>query len=451
MSQTKSVPPRSHGARLQRARHSFVTRQAVLPVEHLLQSESLAALVLMMATAVALAWANSPWSQSYFHLWETSLGFHIGGFRLAMNLHHWMNEAVMAIFFFLVGLEIKREWVDGHLARPEVAAFPFVAALGGMAVPALLYAMWNHGGPGEHGWGIPMATDIAFALGILALLGDRISPALRVFLLALATIDDLGAILVIALFYTPSLSLSALAVAAVLLGLIYVMRQLGVISVPAYIVVGALFWLAVLKTGIHATMAGVVLGLLTPARPWYSPNTFADASKSMLERFRNALRRDPREAETALGEIEELTAATEAPVHRLERRVRPWVIYGVLPLFALANAGVVLSGGAVGDAMRSPVTWGVITGLLFGKPLGIMLFSRAAEGAGWIALPDGLTWRSIFGVGLLAGVGFTVSLFLTGLAFPGGLEIQHARLAILLASLLAGTAGYLFLRRTLAT
>ncbi len=442
------IPPRSRGAMQVRAARSYLTRRVHVPVQAFIHTEEISGIILFATAVVAIIWSNSPWAGSYFKLWETIVTVDVGVFSISEDLQHWVNDGLMAIFFFVVGLEIKRELVHGELSTPRRAALPVLAALGGMLVPLLIYLLFNAGRDGSMGWGIPMATDIAFALGVLALLGKRIPAQVRVFLLTLATVDDIGAIVAIAIFYTESFSLQALGIALLLLSLIIAMQFSKVHSAPIYVFVGVLFWVAVLKSGIHATIAGVILGLLVRANPRLSSNTFVKSSERLLTRLRNTIVQDNRDrSEVLLGQIEELVRGTEAPLERLERRVHPWVSYVILPLFALANSGLTLSSDIVRDATSSPVTLGIVVGLLVGKFVGVV-------GAAWISVrlriasvSTQLTWQYVVGVGLLAGIGFTVSLFITGLAFDDAKLISNAKLGILVASILAGLGGYTFLRR----
>ena len=448
----KQVPPRSHGFRVARAPRSYVMREALLPLQRFIHSETAGAVLLFAAAVLALAWANSPWSTTYFRLWQQTLSIDLGVFALTKDLRHWINDGLMALFFFLVGLEIKRELVHGELSDARQAALPGFAALGGMVGPALLYLALNAGGEGERGWGIPMATDIAFALAVLALAGPRIPSSARVFLLALAIADDIGAILVIALFYTQELAVGSLAISCVLLAVIVIMRRMGARNALAYAVVGTMFWAAVLKSGVHATIAGVVLGILTPANPPFARSRFVESAELLVDRIRKAEAEGNRAAaEAVLGQFEELSSATEAPVERLERKVHPWISYLVLPLFGLANTGVSLGGQQWGELLRSPVLIGIAIGLMLGKPLGILAFTWAAVRFKVSKLPPELTWQLLGGLGLLAGIGFTVSLFIAGLAFEEQRLLSQSKIAILAASLMAGLFGFLFLRRAAGT
>jgi NhaA family Na+:H+ antiporter len=421
----------------------------LLPAQPFIHTAGRSSLFLLGATIAALVWANSPWSQSYFNLWETTvISVDLGFLQISESLRHWINDALMAIFFFAVGLEVKHELVRGQLSSLRRAAFPVAAALGGMVVPAVLFISLNLGGdPGVRGWGVPMATDTAFALGVLALLSSRVPVEARVFLLAIAVADDIGALTIIALFYTQDLSPVALGVAFLLTGAVFAMSRLGIRSTFLYIIMGTLLWIAVLKSGVHATIAGVVLGILTPGYPYFGMNTFIESMERLRDRFREAMGREDEDAtEVILGQVEELTIGTEAPAERLERTISPWSNYLVLPLFALANAGIALSTDVLMQAAASPVTLGIILGLVVGKPLGIVGFSWLALRLRIASLPEEIRQRHIIGIGLLAGIGFTVSLFITELAFRDPMLMSEAKVGILVASALAGILGYAFLQ-----
>src|SRR5580704_7774144 len=429
---------------------SAVSKNRLLPqpramLERFVHNETSGSVLLFGATVAALIWANSPWSASYFALWKLPLSL---GRRplLSMDLHHWIDDGLMALWFLVVGLEIKREIVKGELASIRQAALPIMAALGGMVLPALLYFTLNRSGLGARGWGIPMATDIGFAMGVLALLGKRIPSSLRVFMLALAIVDDVGAILVIAFFYTPTISLPYLAAAGGLLALLIV---LSVRRVPlfVYAVAGFFFWAAVLRSGVHATIAGVILGLIAPITPKFRPEELAETAEPLLDNFRaQILGQDKSSAEATLTTLDQLLTGTDSIAERLERNVHPWVCFLVLPLFALASAGVALSAEQLKMAYSSSIALGILLGLLVGKALGITLFSFLAVKLKIAGMADGLTWRGIAGVGLLAGVGFTVALFISGLSFDDEPLIATAKVAVLVASLAAGSIGYFFLR-----
>jgi len=432
-----------------RAESSSITRRLFLPVQDIIHDEVNSGSTLLIAAVVALLWANSPWAGTYFSLRETHLVVDFAVLRIDESIGHWINDALMAVFFFVVGLEIKHEFTHGQLSDRRQAVLPIVAAFGGMIVPALFFLLCTRDGAGSRGWGIPMATDIAFALGVLALLGRRIPVEVRVFLLALAIVDDIGAILVIALFYTEHVSYPSLGIAFLLLGAIMVMRRVGVRNVMAYVMVGACLWLATFQSGVHATLAGVALGLLTPAYPLISHDDFLRQAGPLLERLRGYLAaNDWAKAEVTLGKMEELTRESEAPLERLQRQVHPWVSFLVLPLFALANAGIALDGETVRGALTSPVTLGVMLGLVAGKVIGIVGACRLALHLRVATLPSVMTHSHLIGVGLLAGMGFTVSIFIAGLAYDDAALVAEAKIGILVASLVAALAGYGFLRGT---
>ena len=420
------------------------------PLRRLLHKAPAGGLVLLACAAIAMVWANSPASHSYHALWETPITLGVGDWRAALSLHAVVNDGLMAVFFFLVGLEIKREVLVGELASVRKAALPVAAALGGMVVPALLYLAFNAGGPTTRGWGIPMATDIAFALGVLALLGDRFPPALRVFLSALAIADDLGAVLVIALFYTASVSWSALAAAAALLLLSLLANAVGVRTAWAYALIGLALWVAVLLSGVHATVAGVLLAMTIPSRTVINEEALLRGARAALQRFDDACHPNTTmlsnsEHQAALRRLEVLSEKALPPLARLEYGLHGIVTFGIMPLFALANAGVELGGG--GAALGSTITIGVIAGLVVGKPVGITLASWLAVRSGVAALPAGINWRTLIGAGVLGGIGFTMSLFIAGLAFgDSAASLTSAKLGTLIASLIAGVAGWSMLR-----
>jgi Na+:H+ antiporter, NhaA family len=417
-------------------------------LERFVHNETSGSILLFAATIVALIWANSPWSAYYVAFWKLPVKI---GRRplLSMDLHHWIDDGLMVLFFLVIGLEIKREIVKGELSSLRQAALPIIAALGGMILPALIYLGLNHSGEGARGWGIPMATDIGFGLGVLALLGKRIPSSLRVFMLALAIVDDVGAILVIAFFYTPSISLGALAVAG---GLLAVLAALALRRAPIslYVVVGIFFWAAILNSGVHATIAGVILGLVAPIKPKFKLEQLAESAEPLLTKFRSQiLNQDRASADATLMQLNELLRETDSIAERLQRTVHPWVSFIVLPLFALASAGVVLSVEQLKLVFLSPTALGILGGLVVGKAVGIIVFSSLAVRSRIAGMADGLTWAGIAGVGLLAGVGFTVALFISDLSFENQTLVATAKVAVLAASLVAGTIGYLYLRFTL--
>lgn len=416
-----------------------LARRLGRPMLRFLRIEAAGGVVMLVAAVVALIWANSPWQDSYFDLLHTHVRLELGSLlTLDEPLEAWINDALMVIFFFVVGLEIKHELVVGELRTPAAAALPAFAAVGGMVVPAALYAVLNAGGEGSAGWGIPMATDIAFAVGVVSLLGRRISNSLKIFLLTLAIVDDIGAIVVIALFYTDDLSQGWLLAAVGILLVLALMRLARIWYMPAYLVVGVALWLAVFESGVHATIAGVVLGILAPARPLVSETTFDDR---VVGRF-SGDEVSPPEARRASFEVRERVAVAD----RLANLLHPWTSFLIVPVFALANAGVELSGDALGDALRSPVTIGIMLGLVIGKLIGVSSFSWLAVRLGVCSLPGGATWRQVVGMGGVAGIGFTVSLFITNLAFTSQDITDQAKVGILVASTVAALVGAAILR-----
>jgi NhaA family Na+:H+ antiporter len=421
------------------------------PFARFARTESAGGIVLIAATLVAIVWANSPWGEGYHHLWETQVTVGAGTWALSYPLHYWINDGLMAVFFFLVGLEIKREFLVGELASVRRATLPIAAALGGMIVPAILYATLNVGGAGERGWGIPMATDIAFALGVLALLGPRIPLSLKVFLAALAIVDDLGAVLVIAVFYTDQISWAALGVGMTVLAALVVANRLQARAPIVYVTLGLILWIAFLKSGVHATVAGVLLAMTIPARTRIDTAEFLDRGRRILDYFDAAGTEGTdvltnRGQQAAIQEMENACEAVQAPLQRIEHELHGPVAFIIIPLFALANAGVHL-GGNLGEAFTNPVALGIILGLVVGKPIGITLFAWLAVKLNLAALPAGTSWRAIRGVSLLGGIGFTMSLFIAGLAFPGVPHLnEDAKIGIFAASLVAGVVGYLALR-----
>jgi len=409
--------------------------------------------LLLASTVVALAWANSPWRGGYDHVLHTTVGLTWGAHSFALSVHEWANDGLMVLFFFVVGLEIKREVVVGHLSSWRLAVLPASAALGGMLLPAAIYACLNATGPGARGWGIPMATDIAFALGVLALLGPRVPVALKVFLTALAIADDLGAVLVIALFYTESIRWEALAVAAVFLAGFFALLRART-RAPLVLLIPVLgVWLAVFASGLHATVAGILVALMVPMKSPIRPARFVEIVRSRLPELdredvtRQSLLLDERQLDTVL-ELHEATADLRPPGLTLERLLHPVQAYVVLPLFALFNAGIAIDDHVL-DVVTGPISVGVILGLVVGKPLGVTLLSWLAVRSGLASLPPGLGWPALGAVSWLAGIGFTMSLFVSDLAVKPGPALNQAKIGILAASLLAGAIGYLLLRLAL--
>ncbi|HEX8831449.1 MAG TPA: Na+/H+ antiporter NhaA [Longimicrobium sp.] len=425
-------------------------QRVLSPFARFFKLESAGGIVLIACTLIAVAWANSPWADAYHHLWETKLGVSLGPWAVSHTIHHWINDGLMAVFFFLVGLEIKREALVGELASVRRATLPAAAALGGMVVPAIIYAVFNFRGEGAAGWGIPMATDIAFALGVLALMGPRVPLALKVFLTALAIVDDIGAVLVIAVFYTGQIAWSALAAGLAVLGMCALANRLGVRGPITYILLGLVAWSCFLASGVHATVAGVLLAMTIPARTRIDEDEFVEHAGNALDAFRDACSSATTvltnvRQQSALQSLETATEAAQAPLQRIEHDLHTPVAFIIIPLFALANAGVTLSGG-IGDAFTHPVTLGVMAGLVLGKPIGITLFSWLAVRAGLAELPAGVKWRAIHAVSWLGGIGFTMSLFVANLAFPAGAHVDESKVGIFAASIVAGLAGWFFLR-----
>jgi Na+:H+ antiporter, NhaA family len=404
-----------------------------------LRDEAAGGVVLMVAASVALLWANSPWRAAYAALWETPLAIQLGRFGIEADLRHWVDDGLMTLFFLVVGLEIKRELVDGELRTWRRAALPVVAAAGGMAVPALIYAAANAGGPGAPGWGVPMATDIAFALGVLALLGSRVPAALKVFLLTLAVVDDLGSIAVVALFYSRGVDMGTLALAAGLLVLVAVLVRAGVWWLPLHIGLGLAVWLAMWHSGVSPALAGVAMGLLTPARPTVAPEVARDRGGVLAGR----LAADPRPPR--LREMLREARGTVSLAERLAHDLHPLSAFLVVPLFALANAGVSLERGGLSAPGATAVLGGVLAGRVLGKLAGISAAVWLAVRLGLARRPAGTSWTQLAGVATMAGIGFTVPLFVADLAFPDGRFQAPVKLGLLLASVVAGTAGALVL------
>ena len=413
-----------------------IARTVARPMVRFLAQESASGILLILATPAALIWRNSPIGDSYVDVWHSRVTVVLGPIHFEETLGHVVNDVLMALFFFVVGLEIKSESVAGDLRNPRDAALPAVAALGGMVVPALLYLAVNAGGAGLDGWGVPMATDIAFAVGVLALLGDRVPQRLKLFVLTLAIVDDVGAIVVIAVFYTADLRFTWLAVALAGLVAVVVLQRVRVWYTPIYAVLGAGVWFATFESGVHATIAGVVLGLLAPATP-----LLGERRLEFVEDIVSGDAADPVEVRNAEWRLREQVPVTS----RMITLLSPWTSFVIVPVFALANAGIPLSGEIIGDALGSPVTWGVVVGLVVGKPLGILTATVIAVRLGVASLPADVTLRHVLGAGAVAGIGFTVALFISGLAFEGTALGDDAVIGVLLASLLATIAGFAIL------
>ena len=419
------------------------------PLQDFLHKEASSGILLLVFTVIALLWANSAWGDSYNLIWNRKLTIGYGDFLLSKPLLLWINDGLMAIFFFVVGLEIKREVLIGELASFRKAILPVAAAIGGMVFPALIYTAFNYGGAGQSGWGIPMATDIAFALGVLALLGKRIPISLKIFLTAVAVVDDLGAVLMIAIFYTAEITWINLAVAAVIMVALVICNRLGVRNPIVYSILGVGLWLAFLRSGVHATVAGVLLAMTIPSRARINDRQFVKHSRTIIDEFEEADEGDEylnESQRSSLHVLEDLVEHAKAPLQRLEFELHPWVAYAIMPLFALANAGVALGSGFA--TVFDPISLGVIFGLVIGKQIGITLLSWLVVKSKLADLPDGVTWRHIYGVSWLAGIGFTMSLFISSLAFGISSLLETAKFGILIASLIAGVVGIIILKGT---
>lgn len=433
--------------------HRYQLRsQFVLFTRRFLAQEAYGGLALFAAAVLAMIWANSPWSESYFNLWNTSAGFEIGNLAFNMDLGHWVNDVFMALFFFVIGMEIKREITVGELSTMKQAAFPVIAAVGGMIVPVLIYFSCNIQPDGEiRGFGIPMATDIAFALGFILLVGKRAPLSLKIFLVSLAVIDDLGAILVIALFYGESLQFAFLGYAAIVLIALFLLNRLGIKKLWPYLILGIVLWIFVHQSGIHATIAGVLLAMTIPVRSKISSEQFVQICKYEIDIFnkKDKERKGILLNEEQVDSLEMLGSSYEAvrnPLVRLEKAWHPISSFIVMPVFALANAGIQISG--LSSPFITPVTLGIVLGLMLGKPIGITGATYLAHRLGWAKKPNAISWNHVFGASLLGGVGFTMSIFITKLSFADPASISMAKLFILCSSLIMGIVGVLYLMRT---
>ena len=404
-------------------------------------------MVLLLAAAGSMFWVNSPWSESYYNFWHKTISFDVFVFSVSEDLEHLVNDGLMAVFFYVVGLEIKRELMHGELSDCRKAILPAAAAVGGMVTPALVYFAFNGTGEGAAGWGIPMATDIAFALGALGLLGRRLPGQLRIFLLGLAVVDDLGAIAVIAVFHTETIQWLDLGLAiALFLGMAVFIRA-GIQSMGFYVIVSILMWQFLLQSGVHATLAGVMMAVLTPSDPYLLRQKYAASVEALLSEYRSAMNvGDEEKAEAIVASIERLSQDTEGPMERLERSVHPWASFVILPLFALANAGIVLSADALTAAAESSVTLAILVALPVGNAVGIFSMTWITVRSGLGRLPAGVTWGHVLGVAFLGGIGFTVSIFISNIAFDHDVLVDMAKLGVLGGSILSGTIGYALLR-----
>jgi Na+:H+ antiporter, NhaA family len=409
-------------------RDSQQTTQVVSPLRDFLRTETASGVLLAIGAAAAMVWANSPWSSSYEHLWTTSVSLSFGDHALHLALRQWVNEGLITIFFLVVGLEIKRELVNGQLATRRAALLPVAAAIGGMAVPALIYIVIA-GGSAPRGWAIVVATDIPLTLGVLAIAGSRVPPSLRIFLLALAVVDDIGALLIIAVFYSAGVGWGWLAAAIVVFGVAVIARRLGLHHQWAFVAIGCLLWLMLHEAGLNATLAGVAMGLLAPSTPRIAAE-FVDieelADISTVDKARTT-------TDIARGSV--------SVVEWLEHLLHPWASYVIVPVFALANTGVTLSNSLLHSAIRSPITWAIVVGRVLGKPLGILLAAKLVIGAQLADRPVDAAQRQMLGVAGTAGMGFTVALFITGLAFTDPRQRSDATLGILVAAVVAAAVS----------
>lgn len=425
--------------------------RVVTPLEEFIHKETTSGFLLMGCALLALIAANTALAETYQHFIHTKIGFNFGGWSIEKTLHHWVNDGLMALFFFVVGLELKREILVGELAEPKQAILPILAAIGGMVIPALIYFSINAGTDGVRGWGIPMATDIAFAIGALVLLASRIPKALITFLVALAIVDDLGAVIVIALFYTEQIVIEMLGIGCLLFAVLIFFNVAGIRKPLPYFLIGVLLWLALLKSGVHATLAGVLTALAIPARPKYDPSLFSQHVKELIALFDKSYRPGEsimkNEQQKAIVQtLEHGVHAVETPLQRLEHSMHMPVAFLIIPFFAFINAGIPIDFASLGQTLAHPVALGVIAGLVLGKFIGVAGVSWVALKMGICRLPEGTTFAQIAGVALLSGIGFTMSIFVAELGFSGQPEnLLMAKTGVLVGSLVAGVAGYLWL------
>ncbi len=427
---------------------------ALRPFQEFTRVGATSGVLLLVCTALALAWANSPWRDSYFRVWHAELAIGLVRDPFTGTLRHWINDGLMSLFFLLMGLEIKRELLVGELSSPRQAALPIAAALGGMVVPALVYALVNARGAGAAGWGIPMATDIAFALGVLAILGARVPVGLKVFLTALAIVDDMGAVLVIAIFYTAAIHWLSLAAAALALAVLVLLNVFGVRQLGPYLLVGVGLWLALLSSGVHATIAGVLLALTIPTRTEINAAEFSTRVRRLMDGFDRSETGDllvlsSKGQQEAIHALRIASESVQGSLLRLEHALHGVVSYGIMPLFAVANAGVALTGA--GEFVTSQVTLGAGLGLVVGKPLGILTVSWLALRTGLARLPERVSWSMLHGAAWLGGIGFTMSLFVADLAFGEGRMLDAAKAGVIVASSIAGVVGWWLVRRAAST
>ena len=428
-----------------------VFQRVATPFEHFIHAQTTTGLVLMFMTVLALILANTPLTEAYVHFFHTTVNLSVGSWHIEHTIHHWINDGLMAVFFFIIGLEIKREILVGELSDLKVATLPILSAIGGMVLPALIYYSINAGGDGASGWGIPMATDIAFAISALVLLGKRVSPALVTFLVALAIVDDLGAVLVIAIFYTDQINMIPLSLSGLSFIIMLILNRVGIHMILPYFITGLFMWFFMLESGVHATIAGVIAAMAIPSKPRQTPIDFTNHTRNLLDEYDNypvATDHMMHEKQKAiLLNISDRIDAVGTPSSRLEHDLHLPVSLVVIPLFALANAGISINFSSISETIVSPVSLGIIAGLILGKVLGIAGVAWLAVKMGMAKLPENSTMSQIFGVAFLGGIGFTMSIFVADLAFLGNdILIFQAKVGILAASLFAGLFGYFWLR-----
>lgn len=420
------------------------------PVHRFIHQEFTGGIVLFISVLIAIFWANSPWSASYHHLWEMQLSIDIAGKGIHQPLHTWINDGLMALFFFVIGLELKREFIAGELSTFKKASLPMMAALGGMLAPALIYVTFNRNLDSGIGWGIPMATDIAFALGLLSLAGKHIPGSVKVFLSALAVADDLGAVLVIAFFYTAHIAIAPLLIGFAFLLTLGIANLLGIRSTLFYLTLGIAVWVSFLFSGVHATIAGVLVAFMIPARTKIKETLFVNDMRKQLDQFEQEIPGNgdltTPEQHHIIERIEQLSSDAATPLQKIESVLHPWVAFIIMPLFALANAGIIINSDFF-SSLVNPVSMGIMVGLVVGKFSGVLFFTWIMVKFKFAVLPQQTQWRHIIGVAMLAGVGFTMSLFITELAFQDLKMIDQAKYGILLASVIAGISGILILKK----
>lgn len=421
----------------------------IAPVNRFIHLEFTSGIILFASVITAIIWANSSFHESYHHLWDLKFSIGLDQYTLNKPLHIWINDGLMALFFFVIGLELKREFMDGELSTLKKASLPMMAAFGGMIVPAMIFFVINKGLDSEHGWGIPMATDIAFALALLAMAGKHIPASLKVFLSALAVADDLGAVLVIAFFYSGNLNFVPLGIAGLFLLLLLAGNRLGIRNTAFYLILGIVVWIGFLLSGVHATIAGVLVAFTIPAATRINENYFSAKLRKLSDDFEQEIPNNSTLTTSGqhqtIQQVKTLTHAAETPLQKIEAGLHPWVAFVIMPLFALANAGIII-GPDFFSALINPVSIGVIAGLIIGKFIGVMLFTWLMVKFKFAQLPATANWKHITGIALLAGVGFTMSLFISNLAFKSPLLIDQAKYGILIASVVAGLLGLTLLK-----